>query len=293
MRQGAHDLVELRCKGMRLLANPALGGALLGLWAQGQPLLRSMPDDGPQSVRQSAGFAMLPYSNRLGHCCFKWGGKEHQVQHNFPHGPHALHGVGWRRPWKTITRDARNLRMAYSHARDADWPFAFEAQQHIRLRPRAMELCLTVRSTDTRRQPVGLGWHPYFVRRDQSWVRAGVSGIWEKDADQLPSHVVPLEGLDAPVSALRVDHCFEDWDGSAQIEDERFVLGLRSDLTRLVVYTPRDGSFFSVEPVAHVNNAINSRAPLQRGLVELRPGESTTAHFTLEVLTIKPQPSES
>ena len=51
----------------------------------------------------------------------------------------------------------------------------------------------------------------------------------------------------------------------------------------LVVYTPADKPFFCVEPVSHVNNAIQMTEPTAHGLCDLAAGATLEASFRLEV----------
>ena len=50
-----------------------------------------------------------------------------------------------------------------------------------------------------------------------------------------------------------------------------------------MVYTPHDKDYFCVEPVSHVNNAIQMADPSLHGLVALKPGDTTDAWMTLDV----------
>jgi aldose 1-epimerase len=102
----------------------------------------------------------------------------------------------------------------------------------------------------------------------------------------LPVRKVPQPGIDSDVSHLDFDNGFEDWKGPALIRDEKFSLQLRSSLSRLVVYTPKDKPYFCVEPVSHVGNAIHMADPLAHGLRTLQPGESFEASMTLDVTAL-------
>ena len=233
--------------------------------------------------RAGACFAMLPYSNRLGHRRFRWQGHDYTTLPNFEDSPHSLHGVGWRRPWKVLSDSADAAEIGLEHAPDGDWPFAFAARQRFVLTPRSLELHLSIENTAARTQPVGLGWHPYFVRRSRSRLHIELAERWERDALALPTRKVAQPGIDAEVAHLDFDHCFEGWRGAARIRDEKLSLRLTSSLSRLVVFTPRERDFFCVEPVSHVNNAIHMAEPQVHGLIALAPGASTSAWLRLEI----------
>jgi aldose 1-epimerase len=105
--------------------------------------------------------------------------------------------------------------------------------------------------------------------------------------DKLPTDLRPCAGMDADVASLDVDHCHEGWDGVAQLDDDRLKVRVRSGLTRLVVFTNASRPYVAIEPVSHVNNAINLAAAGARsdtlGLRTLAPGESMIAQMTIEV----------
>jgi aldose 1-epimerase len=54
---------------------------------------------------------------------------------------------------------------------------------------------------------------------------------WEADAGKLPTHRVEQNTLDADVSVLDLDNCFDGWRGPARIRDEKLSLRLTSSLT--------------------------------------------------------------
>ncbi|MFT3814353.1 MAG: aldose 1-epimerase [Acidovorax sp.] len=277
------QVVELNAGALRLALRPDLGGSVAGLWHGSVPVLRSTEPAALTGPRTSASFPLLPYSNRLGFRRFRWQGNEYTTAPNFDDSPHSLHGVGWLRAWQVEGHDGHSVALNYRHKPDAHWPFAFDAYQRIALEEGRLVMRLTLVNTDAREQPVGLGWHPYFPRRQHSRLRMALESRWESDARQLPTHAVPLPGIDAPVAALHYDHCFAGWNGMAVIEDECFELRLGSTLRHAVVFTPPGRDFFCVEPVGHANDAIHLDDPSAHGLIALAPGATTEAEMTLQI----------
>jgi len=277
------QLVELNTRALRLALRPDLGGSVAGLWHHDTPVLRSTEPAALHGPRMSACFALLPYSNRLGFRRFHWRGAEYTTAANFEDSPHSLHGVGWLRAWQVQAHDSRSVVLHYRHEPDAHWPFAFVAHQHIALHAEALVMRLSFINTDTRTQPVGLGWHPYFPRRADSRICMTLASRWESDALQLPTHTVPLSGMDAPVATLCCDHCFSGWNGRAIIEDACFALHLDATLRYAVVFTPPCHDFFCVEPVSHVSDAIHRDNPAAHGLIALAPGATYKATMTLQI----------
>ena len=279
-------MFELHAGALRLALRPDLGGCIAGLWHGHTPVLRSVEPAALTASRPSACYPLVPYSNRLGYRKFRWKGTDHTTQPNFGENPHSVHGVGWQRPWDIVSSSVLEVVMSYRHPGDADWPFAFEAQQYFTLTPQSMKVQMVFTNTDTRAQPVGLGWHPYFPKRARSRLHIEVADRWETDATQLPTRKVQQPGIDSDVSHLDYDNCFDGWSGPARIRDEAFSLQLTSSLDRLVVFTPQDKAYFCIEPVSHVSNAIHMAEPGMHGLRTLAPGESFEAWMKLEVAVV-------
>lgn len=275
--------LELHAGALRLAVRPDLGGCITGLWHDGTPVMRSTEPTELEMSHKSASYPLAPYSNRVGHRHFRWQGKDYTTAANFSNNPHSLHGVAWLRAWELVSSAADELTLRYEHQADAHWPFAFAVEQHFSLAPQQLSVRLVFTNTADIPQPVGLGWHPYFPKRARSRLRAELSGRWESGADQLPTHLVAQRGIDDEASQLAFDNCFEGWAGAAHISDEKFSLQLSSSLPCLVVYTPPDKDYFCVEPVSHVNNAIQMADPARHGLLTIEPGQGTDAWMKLDI----------
>lgn len=281
----AHSF-ELHAGALRLALRPDLGGCIAGLWHRETPVLRSLEPVALESSRASGCYPLVPYSNRIGYARFRWKGHDHATRPNFGDSPHSVHGLGWQRPWETVSSSAVELVMRLRHAADADWPFAFEATQYVTLTPQAMHVEMIVTNLADVAQPIGLGWHPYFPKRARSRLHIECAGRWDSDAAGLPVRKVAQPGIDSDVIHLDFDHCFDGWRGAARIRDERFSLQLTSSMQRLVIYTPQTKDYFCVEPVSHVSNAIHMADPLAHGLVSVAPGESTRGWMQIDIAVV-------
>lgn len=276
--------VELRAGALRLALRPDLGACIAGLWLGELPVLVSAEPASLTSAWPSGCFVLVPYSNRLGGRRFVWQGQACSTALNNQRSVHSMHGVAWSKPWQLLSASASTAELEYRHRPDADWPFAFTARQMVALAADHLQLHLSLHNTDARPQPAGLGWHPYFPKRSHSRLQVALAGRWVTDtAADLPSHRVAQPTIDAEVAGLDFDNCFEGWPGIAHLQDEALSLTLSSDLPYLVVYTPQDKPFFCVEPVSHVNNALNMADPMAHGVRCLGPGESTQAAFRLDI----------
>lgn len=281
------SVLQLRADEMRAALRPDLGGCLAGLWLADLPVLVSAEPAQLRTVRPCASYPLVPYSNRIGFCRFRWHGLDCTTVPNFDGSAHSLHGVGWQRPWRIVDHDYRSARLALRHPGDAHWPFAFDAEQRVELEPGSLHLHLSVTNTDGRPAPVGLGWHPYIPKRSRSRLHVEVTDRWEPDpATQLPTRRVAQSGIDGDIGHLDFDHCFAGWRGAARLRDEKLSLRLSSSLPYLVVYTPPHKPYYCVEPVSHVSNALQMADPRAHGVQELASGASFEAWMRLDVARV-------
>lgn len=265
---------------------PALGGAIAGLWLGATPVLRSSAAAALTSVRNAGSYPLVPFSNRVGHGSLRWAGTDHPLV--VPEGfePHAIHGVGWLRPWSVLEASGQFALLSYEHQADESWPFAFDASQAFRIRGNELELTLSITNQSAVAAPVGLGWHPYFVKRPDTHVRFAATGRWEMGDDKLPTRRSASTGLDQDCQGLDVDHCFDGWSGALHLSDSVLHTTVSSSLRYVVVYTNASRDYVAVEPVSHVNNAISlleqgDANASELGIRVLQPGESMSAEMSI------------
>lgn len=275
--------LELLAGDLRLALRPDLGGCIAGLWHAGLPVLRSSEPAALATSRLSGCYPLAPYSNRLGYRRFRWLGHEHTTAPNFDDSPHSVHGMAWQRPWSVLRSSSGDVELRLVHSPDADWPFPFELAQRFVLTPSSLEVHLVFTNTAAHAQPVGLGWHPYFVKRPRGRLHVELTERWESDASGLPTRRLPQPGIDGDVAHLAFDHCFEGWRGPARLRDERLSMRLSSSLPYLVVFTPQTRDYYCVEPVSHVSNAIHMADPAAHGLRSLDAGARFDAWMKLDV----------
>ncbi len=271
------------------LVCPTLGGSIASWSVDGQAMLReaSKAAIGVGDPLQLSSFPLVPYSNRIGFATFDWNGRTIGIQPNFPPEPHAVHGVGWMRPWQveTVTRSACTLRL--DHEADGHWPWSFAATQTITLANNSMTLNLRITNMSDEAAPMGFGHHPYFDQAGASLTFVA-KHVYTVDADCLPEHAVSPEGQfdfsrGGAVAVRDVDHCFAGWQNEAHIMwDKRpHALDITSDMSCAVVYIPKGGDAFCFEPVPHINNAVN-RVDDEPMMARLNPGEHFKAMIRMQ-----------
>jgi aldose 1-epimerase len=206
----APQALELRAGELRLALRPDLGGCLAGLWLGDLPVLLSAEPLSMTSSRPSASYPLVPYSNRIGYGHFRWHGHDVRTRPNFSGNSHSVHGVGWQRPWQVEEATDSLVRLSLHHSADADWPFAFSCEQRISLGAEVLRLEMSITNTDTRSQPAGLGWHPYFSNPTPA--PSCPRGVWPRAASTAtlptwPLTIVLKVGQERPASATKSCHC--------------------------------------------------------------------------------------
>lgn len=265
---------------------PQVGGSI-GTWlVSGQEMLRTASAAGvaARDPYATAGFPLVPYSNRIGQGSFEWRGKLITLARNFPPEPHAIHGVGFERPWQVQTRDRDSAVLRLTHRADAGWPWSFDARQRITLTDDLLILEFEAVNLESQPVPLAFGFHPYFPRGGAR-LTFHAQGVWRTGDDGLPcEQVMPSGPFDfsngASVEHADIDHCFTGWNGVAIIAwpGRPQALGITAsrELSSAVVYIRRELDAFCFEPVAHVNNALNRGDP-ESAMPVIAPGESFEA----------------
>ena len=268
-----------------------LGGALAGLQFQGQDVLRRVAA-GIDEPLDSAGFALMPFANRIAHGQFRIRTRTVQLDPNAPGQQHPLHGQAWRAPWTVELREAARLALAYEHTA-GEWPWAYRARQVFTLSESGLEVDLALENRAAEPMPAGIGWHPYVRRTPAARLRATVEGVWLADAQCLPTALASPEatwdfrdGVLMPPTL--VDHCYSGWDGRAELvlPEEHLCVRIAAEepLRWLHVYSPPGESFLCIEPVSHIPDALNrAEPPTVSGLRLLAPGASLRARVMLTV----------
>jgi len=276
----------LRAGALEAAFAPAGGGSLLWLRHGGTDVLRRAPADCRDPLGM-ASFPLVPYANRIARGRFAFGGRDYQLPRNFGDHPHSIHGTGWQAVWNVVEQSAHAVRLMQDHGGGADWPWAYCAEQHVEVRPDAIEMRLTLINRSDTAMPAGLGLHPYFLADAGTQLQFMAESLWLATPDMLPDREVAADTLGdwscgaTVIGNTLIDNVYGGWDGTATI--------MRGDGTRIVltvsgadwlhVYRPPDSIDFCIEPVSHCPDAINRDG----GMAVLVPGASTHLSMTIAI----------
>ncbi len=238
-----------------------------------------------------ASFPLVPYSNRIGNGTFEWDGSIFRLTRNFPPEPHAIHGVGFERPWRCAERSADSALLTLVHQPDGSWPWAFEARQRITLAERVLTLDLSAINLAPRPVPLAFGHHPYLLRAG-AYLTFDAQGVWLMGDDALPRECVDVDGKfdfsqATPVENRDVDNCFAGWSGAACVAwpDKPLALEITASATLpgAVVYIRNGAEGFCFEPVPHINNSLNLRGQ-EPSMPIIAPGAAFNASVRLRAV---------
>jgi aldose 1-epimerase len=289
--------------------NPVQGGTLAYFGSVDDPAIEFVRPTpvrayAEKNTRGSAGYPLVPYSNRIGDGKFAFDGVDYALAIKSPTPWHPIHGVGWDREWTVVSATPNRLVLTFAHhssgAADREWPWSFEAAQTFDLDDTRLQWSLSVANRDPRGMPAGIGMHPFFPKSPAMELQFTAQEVWQNDERMLPTEriEVPSEWNfrdHHPVTTLAVDNCFAEWTGHAMLTwpDRGWSLQVDADhvFSHLVVFTSPARDSIALEPVSHANNALNLAAATGDatglGLVVLAPGETLAGSFTMTPLPLE------
>ena len=285
-------MLELEDALTHLSLNPAVGGSLVN-WrvrATGQPLLRHNDEQAiATGLPGKLGcYPLAPWSNRIAHGGFDNPLGWLALKPNSLTDPLPIHGSAWQQAWQVVSQATDEVLLAV----ECDTPFAYRAEQRVRLHEGTLSLALRV--THLAEEPAwhGLGLHPYFPRRPGTRLQARAAQVWLSDASKLPTGLasIPADWDFRQLKELPervVDNGFCQWDGACRIEQPElgYVLECQArGADYFLLYCPPGLGFFCIEPVSHPVNA--HHLPDRPGLKLLEQGQSTQLDFTLKYVPI-------
>ena len=281
-------MLTLRSGELELVVDPAAGGCIRSFTDAGFAILRTSTGDQRDPASYSS-FALVPYSGRIDHGRFAFGGIEHQLPLNFAPEPHAIHGDGWTASWTVSDQSGTNATIVFHHEARR-MAFRYRAWQTFTLAEDGLRIEIGVRNTGDATMPFGLGLHPYFDRRPGTTLEAEVAEIWLPDPLNIPREKIAVPDWadfrnERPVAEMTLDHIFAKVRGAATIRWPNESRGVRVEgdqvLDRLVVFIPPGQDYFCVEPVSHVANAINMPDIEAAGLRILQPNAELSATVSI------------
>ncbi len=277
---------------MLLELDPCAGGAVSKLMHRDLDVLRPAPERvGPAfDPLQYGAFPMVPFVGRIHEAHFSIGDRDIELHANLPPESHAIHGHGWQDVWKVDSQSKTLATLRYHHAADA-WPWSYTALQTFKLSDNHLTVDLSVENLSDMPMPAGLGWHPYFSRKDATLI-VPTTQVWTVDAESggnTPSMVKITDDLSRAriVDGLTLDTSFSVEAGTTEINWPTHGVSIKSDpvFGHATVFVPAGQDYFCVEPITHAPNAVNSDLSDEvTGLKWLAPGQTLSGKIKLTVI---------
>ncbi|ROP80228.1 aldose 1-epimerase [Stenotrophomonas rhizophila] len=156
-------LYWLRAGRLEVALAPDAGGRIAQMRYDGVDWLVG-EDEGEAAAIGWGCYPMVPWAGRIRRGRFVFDGKAFELPPNL--GAHAIHGVGFSRPWRIENLGADTATLSLALPEDGYWPFGGRATQAIHVLPDRLKLRLAVQAGD-KAMPAVLGWHPWFRKPDQ------------------------------------------------------------------------------------------------------------------------------
>lgn len=283
--------LQLSNKEMLLELDPAAGGAVSALRCSDLELLRTGPMRiGPAfDPLQYAAFPMVPYVGRIHNGRCNVNGDAIQLHPNLPPEPHSIHGFGWQTAWQVKSQTDQRVTLVHEHLASA-WPWDYTAEQSFHLEDQALIVEISVTNKGPNVMPAGLGWHPYFLRKDAT-LMLPTTHEWHPDDEtgaNRPVEIEPDKDLTPgrAVESLKLDTAFSLSDPVIEMSWPTHKLRLDSEpiFSHATIYVPNGEDYFCAEPISHAPNAVNSNLPdAVTGRRWLEPGETLSGTIRLSV----------
>ena len=180
----------LRAGRLEVALAPEAGGRVAQIRYDGMDWLVG-PDDVPPATIAWGCYPMVPWAGRVRGGRFDLEGRAYVLPVNF--GRHAIHGIGFSRPWRIDALEADSAAFSLALPHDDYWPFGGPTTQSVQLLEARLHLELDVQAGD-RAMPVVLGWHPWFRKPDR--LTFSPSAMYPRDADGIATlpRVSPAPG---------------------------------------------------------------------------------------------------
>lgn len=263
------------------------GGAVTQLSTRsGHNVLR--PLQGDFDPRHAASFPLIPIGNRVAGNRFALDGTGYQLLPNDTEQRY-LHGDGWISGWVVDHEGDHELRLSLEVTQPRFGPHRYRAEQVFTLDGPRLHMDIAIENRGKVPLPFGIGLHPYFPN-DGAEIAFTARRFWTEG----PGHI-PETPQDLPPQAdfraaralqdLALNNAYEHWDGRAHI---RWPSGLQAEMTAdpvfsmLMVFAPADDrSFFCLEPMSHLPNALGHYGP--EGMAVLAPGQRLSGRVSIAV----------
>jgi aldose 1-epimerase len=267
-------------------------GAIYNIWNNhGAPLLWQ-PGYPKDAVTPIGGcFPLVPYANRVKNSVFTLASKKYRIADNHCQQPHALHGDGWTTEWRVLAKGKTWIKLGHrSHLH----PFNYRAEQTIEILDNSLSISISITHLGDEPMPYGVGFHPWFIKYEDTQLYAPATRIWYEDHQHFPTKTSTVPTLldfsseNKKLPSGFINNLFNGWQANDKKQylaevcypsiNRSISIQASEPLNRYMLY--QNGSdFFCFEPVSHnVDAHNNDHMP---GLKILTTNQNITANLQL------------
>ena len=287
----ANNIIHLKNEHLSIGVAPSCGGALcyFKYISEGEDLNVLRPALPTAFDKKDANgmslFPLVPYSNRIRKGKFVYWGIMRKVPKNKSGMSDPIHGDGWVSVWEVAEQKDNSVTLKLVHNKEnGGFPFSYESYLTYALDGKTLKITLNVKNIATLPMPCGLGIHPFFVKSADATVEFKAKTVWAHELDAVVNgpYKLPEKWSFSPAKKLEnaeFDTCFGGFDGEAAVSYPKTGLSIRMkaepDFGHIVLFAPRNKSFFALEPVTNANDAFNlaTASVIGTGIKSLGPGE--------------------
>jgi aldose 1-epimerase len=276
-------MIELRAGAARVTIDEARGARISSMTIGGREIVLGPPDDSNIGIRWGS-FLMAPWAGRIEGGVLDWDGRRYQLPQR--DGANAIHGLVYERAWAVDSTSGTTAELNTSLT-EAGWPFGGVVRQWLELRPDTLVTTAEIRFE--RDGPVGIGWHPWFLRGgyDPCVTVNGAETLETVDliptGRRLPVDAVTDLRAGPRLGDRQLDTFYPDAASPAMIRWEDFELAVEFDapLQTVIVFSG-DPRSVCVEPQSGWPNApaLAARGVEGTGIATIGRGEAFRASMT-------------
>jgi len=293
------NVIELQNRNLSCVIAPELGAAVLRLdiikRGVSLPVLTPTPA-GCLDPQQFAVYHIAPVGGAVRGNSFKWDGKPRTLEPNVTGLPFFTNGVAWQRPWVGKKDGKYSVTCTYMHKQAPGWPFDFSVRAVFDLEED--NLAITYELANESKQgilPIGFGASLRIPKPKNVLISAGVSSLWQVDANNIPTHMgeVPfhldlkeglqLNAIDTP------ERWYNGWTGKASLDyvESKISTTIKTQdpLRYLGFACSKADDFLRLTALSHVPGMLDLKGydEDETGLRMLGPGESISSQIKIDV----------
>ena len=203
-----------------------------------------------------AGFPLLPIANRVKGNSYDLNGETIYLPKTSPDKKEYLHGQGWMQTWSVKEQSSDFIILNYSQKEDIAG-YAFSAELKIYLQGKKLIASLILSPLNKKPRLYGVGFHPYFFVDKNTLLQFKADGFYPEGENylalpftkEIPEIFNFIERKEIPQKFI--NHCYTGFDRLCLFHANGKIVGLKTNLSFLMMYHVPNLNFIALEPQSH------------------------------------------